>query len=162
MIRLLQYFVNTTKKAELTVKMTKNEDLRNKQRRKLTSHEVVNYLLRTYATHELSAEDDAEIKQFRQHSRMSFSQYAQELQTKAHNFGTDYTEDCMKGIINEGLRESISLIVRNVWGHNGNDYLQDLGRLETLMKSLGADAVPLPTVQINWHATAVMEVERCQ
>lgn len=63
---LFQYFVKKNTKAFLSARETTKKDLRSKDRRKLTSYaQVVKYLLRAYATDKITAEDDADINQFR-------------------------------------------------------------------------------------------------
>lgn len=94
------YFLNKTTKETLSARVTTTVDLRNKDRGNLTSDaQRANYLLRTYTTDKIIAEEDAEINQLLQPSPASPPEYSQELCSKALKSGTVYADYRFKGIL---------------------------------------------------------------
>lgn len=68
---------------------------------------VINYLLETYATDNVSAKMDTKVLQLAQRSNMALTEYADDLLNKALHCDVVYDKYGMKGIFNEGLHGSI-------------------------------------------------------
>ena len=75
--------------------------------------EVVNYLLRTYATNEVIAEAYAEVTNFLQSSRMSETEYGDRLWEKALRCGNVFSDSRLKLLFAEGLLPAIRTQMRH-------------------------------------------------
>ena len=75
--------------------------------------EVVNYLLRTYATDEIIAEAYSEVTNYIQSTGMSEMEYGDRLWRKALRCGNVFSDDRLKSLYAEGLLPAIRVQVRH-------------------------------------------------
>ena len=78
-----------------------------------TYPEVVNFLLRTYATDEVIAEAVGDVTSFRQSSNMTEEVYSNHLWDKALRCGTVFSDRRLKSLFTEGLLPATCAQVRN-------------------------------------------------
>ena len=88
-----------------------------------TYAEVVNFLLRTYATDEVISEAVGDVTSFRQSSNMTEEAYSNQLWDKALRCGTVFSDRRLKSLFVEGLLPATCAQVRNYLAtHAGVDY----------------------------------------
>lgn len=120
---------------------------------KLTSYSsAVNYLLQTYASDDVIAEAEADLRHFTQTRNITPQEYAVALTLKVLRCGPVYTEARMIGIYIEGLQESIRSTVRTYWGEHPQADLNALARHATSVTNLtgsGKTRLGRPTLPIE-------------
>ena len=99
--------------------------------------QVVNYLLRTYATDEVISREDTKLHRFSQPDGMNETDYAHVRWENVLRFGSVYDEAKLKALFIEGLRESIRDNVRNYWSANEHLDLSQLARYASSMSRIG-------------------------
>lgn len=103
--------------------------------------EVVQYLIRTYASDDIIAQAEAELVNFRQPSNMNEETYAAALWEKALRCRPVYSEAKLKGLYIEGVHDAIRLNVRSHWATNSTADSNAIARyaasVATLTKSKG-------------------------
>lgn len=109
---LLKAFMDEPARSSLSMRLSHPKSGKAKKG-KLTSYsEAINYLLQTYASDDVVAEAEADLRHFVQNRSMSPQEYATALTLKVLRCGPVYTEARIIGIYIEGLRESIHSTVR--------------------------------------------------
>ena len=88
-----------------------------------TYAEVVNFLLRTYATDEVISEAVGDVTSFRQSSNMTEEVYSNQLWDKALGCGTVFSNRLLKSLFVKGILPATCAQVRNYLAtHRGVDY----------------------------------------
>ena len=117
-----------------------------------TYPEVVNYLLRTYATDEVISEAVGDVTSFRQSSNMTEEVYSNHLWDKALRCGTVFSDRRLKSLFVEGLLPATCAQVRNyLASHPSVDY-QAVARFAQAIgethRSARRQATPLASPQV--------------
>lgn len=94
-----------------------------------TYHQVVIYLIATYATDEVIVEADAEITYLKQPKRMSAVRNSEVFWKKAVRCDRVYEEALLNRAFTEGLQESVRFFMRTYWGVHKDATLLTLARL---------------------------------
>lgn len=91
--------------------------------------QVVNYLLETYATDDVVAEDEADITNYEHPKSMSAMQYLQAMWKEALRCGQVYSDSRLKRVLIEGVHHSTGFSLKNDWAANQEATLQKPGAL---------------------------------
>lgn len=130
---LFQYFLRDPAKASLTARLGRPHE-RGSKAGKLTSYcQVVNHLLRTFATDDIIAEAEADLTRCVQTDKMTEAQFEALLWKKALRCGSVFPETRLRSLFIEGLNATIRQIVRGEWARHPDADLGTLQRYATSM-----------------------------
>ena len=110
-----QFFMTGTALAKVQTRIVGESGAADARRDEVLSSypEVVNYLLRTYATNEVMAEAYADVTNFLQSSGMSETEYGDRLWRKALRCGNVFSDSWLKSLFAEGLLPAIGTQMRH-------------------------------------------------
>ena len=110
-----QFYLTGQAHALLQSRLNRNTMAVDVERRELlrTYSQVVNFLLRTYATKEVISEAVGDVTSFRQSSNMTEEVYSNHLWDKAFSCGTVFSDRRSKSLFVEGLLPATCAQVRN-------------------------------------------------
>lgn len=98
--------------------------------------EVVNYLLKTYATNENISCAVRDIATYKKPDKMTPTEYGNALWMRTFVCGTVYDEDRVKGLFLEGLSECVKPAIDTFWGTHPTLDLHQLAAFATSSAAL--------------------------
>jgi len=111
---------------------------------KLTTYcQVVQYLLRTYATDDRISEAEMSLIHFTQGPNMSVEQYANSLQDMAEKYGNVHSEDRIKDLFINGLHHSYRDNIRSYLANNPELDIHSLARYARTVASIASSGPSL-------------------
>ena len=151
---LFSAYMKEPAKAALTMRIESNVKKSKPSKGQLRTYsEIVNYLLKTYASDDVIAEAEEGLRHFVQAPGMTELDFATKLTLKVLRCGHVYNEAKMIGFFIEGLNESIRSSVRSYWGENPAADLSTLARkaasIAKLVGQTHRDSTPRDRPQRN-------------
>ena len=138
MVWIFPYFMKEPAKSALNARIAPSAARRGPVKLR-TYDQVVNHLIRTYATDDIIADTEADIDSFKQPQNKTASEYADLLHTKTLRAGAVYSDYRLKGLFIEGLHDSVRQNVRAYYTEHTKADIGALARYATSVLSLRRD-----------------------